>query len=103
MIFGLPWWAIVAIVGITVPLAGMFFAYKEKELKMEEKRYTSTKESQELRKMIFNLKSRIENLESVVTNQTSNQQSTGGEISLDDIEIKNDLDDSSNTSNRVRN
>jgi hypothetical protein len=64
---------------------------------MEEKRLTSAKESQELRKMIFNLKSRIEHLETIVTDL----EQPKGEISLDDIEIKNDLDDD-NRNSRVR-
>ena len=98
MIFGLPWFAIVAIAGILIPLGGMHYAFKEKELKMEEKRYTSAKESQELRKMILNLKSRIENLEAIATDTSSGT----GEISLDEIEIKNDLDDNNNRG-KVRN
>ena len=98
MIFGLPWFAIVAIAGILIPLGGMYYAFKEKELKMEEKRYTSAKESQELRKMILNLKSRIENLETIATDTNSGT----GEISLDEIEIKNDLDDNNNRG-KVRN
>lgn len=84
MIFGLPWWAIVAIV---IPLAGMLYAYKEQELKMEEKRFTSAKESQELRKMILSLKSRIENLETIVSEQ---KEAAKSEISLDEIEINDD-------------
>lgn len=90
MIFGLPWFAIIPIVAI---IGGLFYAYKEKELALEEKRLTSTKESHELRKMIFNLKSRIENLEAIAAEKTS----TSGEISLDEIEIKNDLEDSEST------
>lgn len=90
MLFGLPWWALVAII---VPLAGMFFAFKEKELKMEEKRYTSAKESQELRKMILSLKSRIENLEAIITEQDEAK----GDISLDEIEINDDSGSSKNS------
>lgn len=71
---------------------------REKEMKLEEKRLTSTKESQELRKMIFNLKARVEHLEAAVTDL----EQPKGEISLDDIEIKNDLDDDNKNSSRVR-
>ncbi len=99
MFFGLPWYALVAIVGILIPLGGMFYSFKEKELKMEEKRYTSAKESQELRKMILNLKSRIENLEAIVTETASEEEKA--EISLDEIEIKNDLD-KNETTNRSK-
>lgn len=94
MLFGLPWYAIIAIVAI---VGGLYTGIRERELKMEEKRLTSAKESQELRKMIFNLKSRIEHLETIVTDL----EQPKGEISLDDIEIKNDLDDD-NRNSRVR-
>jgi len=95
MLFGLPWFAIIAIVAIA---GGMIVGLREKEMKLEEKRLTSAKESQELRKMIFNLKSRIEHLESIVTEM----EQPKGEISLDDIEIKNDLDDENSNSSRMR-
>ena len=94
MIFGLPWFAVVAIVGILIPLGGMFYSFKEKELKMEEKRYTSAKESQELRKMIFSLKARVENLES----QLSKKEAAKPSITIDDIEIKDEGDSNSDTS-----
>lgn len=89
MIFGIPWFGIIPIVAI---IGGLFYAYKEKELALEEKRLTSTKESHELRKMILNLKSRIENLESIV----AESDEVKGEISLDEIEIKNDGDENNN-------
>lgn len=95
MIFGIPWFGIIPIVAI---IGGLFYAYKEKELALEEKRLTSTKESHELRKMILNLKSRIENLEAIATDTNSGN----GEISLDEIEIKNDSDDNNNRG-KVRN
>jgi len=95
MIFGIPWFGIIPIVAI---VGGLFYAYKEKELALEEKRLTSAKESHELRKMILNLKSRIENLEAIATDTNSAK----GEISLDEIEIKNDLEDN-NSSSKVRN
>ncbi|RNC83236.1 MAG: hypothetical protein ED557_11070 [Balneola sp.] len=88
--FGLPWFAIIPIVAI---IGGLFYAYKEKELSLEEKRLTSAKESHELRKMIFNLKTRIENLEAIA----SENSSKSGEISLDEIEIKDDLNASDST------
>ncbi len=95
MLFGLPWWAIIAIVAI---VGGMYTSIREKEMKLEEKRLTSSKEAQELRKMIFNLKSRVEHLETIVTDLEEKQP----EITLDDIEIKNDLNDDNNNSSRVR-
>ncbi len=92
--FGLPWFAVIAIVAI---VGGIWGGLREKEMRLEEKRLTSSKESQELRKMIFNLKSRVEHLEAIVADLEQPQ----GEISLDDIEIKNDLDDN-NRNSRVR-
>ena len=94
MLFGLPWFAIIPIVAI---IGGLLYAYKEKEMEMEEKRLTSTKEAQELRKMIFNLKARVENLESIVAENDSEK----GEITLDEIEIKNDLHETENN-NRAK-
>lgn len=87
MLFGLPWYAIVAIVAIG---GGLLYAYKEQELLAEEKRYTSSKESQELRKLILNLKSRIEHLETIM----SEKDEPARNISMDDVEIKNDGNDS---------
>lgn len=77
MLFGLPWWAIIAIVAI---VGGMYTSIREKEMKLEEKRLTSSKEAQELRKMIFNLKSRVEHLETIVADLEEKQP----EITLDD-------------------
>ena len=93
--FGLPWFAVIAIVAI---VGGIYGGLREKEMRLEEKRLTSSKESQELRKMIFNLKSRVEHLEAIITDMEESK----GEISLDDIEIKNDLDDRNRNSSRVR-
>lgn len=70
MLFGLPWWAIIAIVAI---VGGMYTSIREKEMKLEEKRLTSSKEAQELRKMIFNLKSRVEHLETIVADLEEKQ------------------------------
>ena len=95
MLFGLPWFAIIPIVAI---IGGIYASIREKEMKLEEKRLTSSKESQELRKMILNLKTRIEHLESIAT-ATEEEH---GEISLDDIEIKNDLEGNDNQRNRMR-
>lgn len=97
MLFGLPWFALIPIIAI---VGGLVLAYKEKELKLEEKRLTSSKESNELRKMILNLKNRVENLESIITESEEKRV----EVPLDEIEIKNDLDEGErgNRSTRVR-
>lgn len=87
MIFDLPWFAVVAIVSIIVSIGGgIWGGIREKEIKLEEKRLASSKESQELRKMMFNLKSRIERLEYILNER---EQPTG-DISLENIEIKSD-------------
>ena len=96
MLFGIPWFGIIPIVAI---IGGLVYAFKEKELALEEKRLTSAKESHELRKMILNLKSRIENLESIVTETASETEKA--DISLDEIEIKNDLNETE-TINRAK-
>ncbi len=94
MIFGLPWFAVVAIVSIVVAAGGGIWSdIRSKELKLEEKRLNSSKESQELRKMIYNLKSRIEQLENTI----SNLKPQKNDISLDEIEIKNDLENKRDT------
>ena len=46
MLFGLPWFAVIAIVAIG---GGMIFSYKEKELSLEEKRLFSAREANDLR------------------------------------------------------
>ena len=95
MIFGLPWFAVVAIVSIVVAVGGGIWSdIRSKELKLEEKRLTSSKESHELRKMIFNLKSRIEQLEHIVNEMEQHKR----DISLDEIEIKGDVNNESKKS-----
>lgn len=95
MLFGLPWYAVIAIVGI---VGGLLAGLREKELKLEEKRLTSAKESQELRKMILNLKNRIEKLEAIVASNNAEK----GEISLDEIEIKDTAERQTSSNPKVR-
>lgn len=101
MLFGLPWWALIPIIAVA---GGLFIEYRKQELKAEEKRMASSKEIHELRKIIHNLKSRIEKLEgSVNTSQTGTKKN----VPLDDIEIKDEYysgeGESSGTRNRVQN
>lgn len=63
MIFGLPWFAIIPIVAI---VGGLIYAYKEQELKLEEKRLGTLREVNEMRKMMINLKERVEKLEAKI-------------------------------------
>lgn len=64
MFFGLPWFAVVAIVAI---VGGLFVRYREQELEMETKSRSSFKELNELRNTVQSLKTRVENLEAIVT------------------------------------
>lgn len=100
MLFGLPWWAIIPIIAVA---GGLFIEYRKQELKAEEKRMASSKEIHELRKIIHNLKARIEKLEGSVYSTGSDVKKN---VPLDDIEIKDEYysdgnDDS--TRNRVQN
>lgn len=100
MLFGLPWWALIPIIAVA---GGLFIEYRKQELKAEEKRMASSKEIHELRKIIHNLKARIERLEGSVSSPGSDVKKN---VPLDDIEIKDEYysdgnDDS--TRNRVQN
>jgi len=99
MLFGLPWWAIIPIVAI---VGGLILRYREQELKHEEKMRSGSKEINELRKIIQNLRSRIEHLESQKTSAGSDKKKN---VPLDDIEIKDEYysEDEDNQGNRVRN
>ena len=64
--FGLPWFAVIPIVAI---VGGLIFAYKEKELEIEEKRILGAREANELRGMIRELQGRIQNLENIAAEE----------------------------------
>ncbi|MBU94192.1 MAG: hypothetical protein CL669_01205 [Balneola sp.] len=70
MLFGLPWFAVIAIVAIG---GGMIFSYKEKELALEEKNLFNVREAYELREDIERLQRRIEHLESKVIKKSSDE------------------------------
>ena len=70
MLFGLPWFAVIAIVAIG---GGMIFSYKEKELALEEKNLFNVREAYELRGDIERLQRRIEYLESKVIKKSSDE------------------------------
>ena len=70
MLFGLPWFAIIAIVAIG---GGMIFSYKEKELALEEKNLFNVREAYELRGDIERLQRRIEHLENKVIKKSSDE------------------------------
>ncbi len=97
--FGLPWWAIIPIIAIA---GGLFIEYRKQELKAEKKMRASSKEINELRKIIHGLKARIEKLEGIVQSQKTESKKN---VPLDDIEIKDDYysEDGNSSANRVRN
>lgn len=96
MIFGIPWYAIVAIIAVAAPF---IFAYKEKELKNEEKRITHSKELNEMRKIVHNLKGRIEKLEAIVTAEKDKSMNSA----LHEIEIDEETErDSGRTSPKTK-
>lgn len=101
MFFGLPWFAIVAIVAIG---GGLIYAYKEEELKMEGKRLASSREIHDLRQIVHNLKSRIETLEAIATEEKRNSSRKQANP-LQDIEIDGEVEDhnSDNSAARKRN
>lgn len=96
MIFGLPWFAIIPIVAI---VGGLLLSYRKQELEYEAKTRSNSKEVQELRAIIQNLKTRIENLETIATAEKETKTS----ITLDDIEIKDSSNSSKSSSKRVNN
>jgi uncharacterized protein YlxW (UPF0749 family) len=73
MLFGLPWFALIPMVAI---VGGLIYAFKEKELQMEEKRMVKSRELNEMRQIIHNLKSRVDTLEAKVsaTNKSTSKQ-----------------------------
>ena len=70
MLFGLPWFAVIAIVAIG---GGMIFSYKDKELALEEKNLFNVREAYELRGDIERLQRRIEHLENKVIKKSSDE------------------------------
>ncbi|SMO59244.1 hypothetical protein [Gracilimonas mengyeensis] len=88
MLFGLPWFAIIPIVAI---VGGLVYAYKEQELKMEEKRLSRSRELNDMHKLISNLKSRVEKLESL-TNQDHRRNPRQRRDPLSEIEIEDEVE-----------
>ncbi|MEP1151089.1 MAG: hypothetical protein ABJH08_05110 [Balneola sp.] len=101
MLFGLPWWALIPLLAIG---GGLFLEYRKQELKAEEKRMASSTEINELRRIIQNLKTRIEKIEGKVN--SSAEKATKKEVPLDDIEIRDDYysdEEDESTKRRVQN
>lgn len=89
MLFGIPWYALIPMIAI---VGGLIYAFKEKELEMESKRMTNVRELNELRKVVHNLKSRIETLESDLKKQGKNSSHQTSNP-LGDIEIDDEVED----------
>ncbi len=87
MLFGLPWYAVIALASV---IGGLIYSYKEKEIEMEGKRYGNARELNEMRQVVHNLKSRVENLEAI-TSEVKDETFTGKASSLDEIEIDDEI------------
>lgn len=98
MIFGIPWFAIIPIVAI---VGGLLFAYKEQELKLEGKRLANSRELNELRKIIHNLKNRVDLLERIVNEASESGSNKSTDNPLGSIEI-DDEESGNNTAGRGR-
>lgn len=77
MFFGLPWFAVVAIVAI---VGGLILRYREQELQMEAKTVGNLKQLRELQKNVENLQQRIENLEAIITEDDDVYHTAGLEL-----------------------
>lgn len=89
MLFGLPWYAVIAIVSIA---GGLFLRYREQELEMEKKARGSSRELNELRQMVHGLKSRIENLEAIAA---EDNETFSGDIEIENEGERQDTEDAS--------
>ncbi len=98
MIFGLPWFAIIPIVAI---VGGLLYAYKEKEMELEEKRMVKSRELNEMRQIVHNLKSRVDELEAKVSGSGSSS-SQKERTSLSDIEIEDESERQNNDNASTR-
>lgn len=87
MLLGLPWWAWIAIVAI---VTGAVNEYQKNKMTMINQGKKNSEEVDELRKTVFNLKTRVENLEAIATAEPD--EFKGKSNHLDDIEIKDDYD-----------
>ena len=80
MLFGLPWYAIIALVAI---IGGIISGYQKQKMELQQKNSQNNQEIDELRKVVHTMKSRIENLEAIAATNPQEFKSD----SLGDIEI----------------
>ena len=83
MLLGIPWFAWIAIVAI---VGGMYTGYKTEKLKVESKLSEKSGELEEIRKILFHLKNRVENLEAIASQNPDEfvGDDVGGEIEIKD-------------------
>ena len=99
MLFGLPWFAIIPIVAI---VGGLVYAYKEKEMEMEENRMVKSRELNEMRQIIHNLKSRVDALEAKTSSSSDKRTSQEERSPLSDIEIEDESERQNNDNGSSR-
>ena len=87
MLFGIPWYGIVGIVAVVVPvLGGLYYSYKTEQLHLQSQVSEKSTELEELRKMFSHLKTRLENLEAIAASSPDDLAKSGdiGEIEIRD-------------------
>ena len=94
MLFGIPWYGIVGIISVVVPVVGgMIYAYKIEQMKMQNQVTEKSTELEELRKMFSHLKARLENLEAIAA---SSPEDLANNEDIGSIEIVDGYDNASN-------
>lgn len=86
MLFGLPWYALIPLVAI---IGGLITEHQKNKMKMMKLRTESNQEAEELRKIIYNLKGRVENLEAIAS---QSPEEIKNPVSYGEIEIKDEYD-----------
>ncbi|MFN1835109.1 hypothetical protein AB2B38_007605 [Balneola sp. MJW-20] len=102
MFFGLPWFAVVGIVSTIVVF---FFAYKSKELEVEEKIKVKAREVHDLEKLVHNLKSRVDQIENQLNNHIAKNSGTerSAQIEInDELESQNPDNDPQSGKSKVK-
>lgn len=86
MLLGLPWFAWIPIVAI---IGGLITEHQKNKMKMMQMQRDSNQETDDLRKVIHNLKSRVENLEAIAAQSPEEMKNP---VSVGEIEIKDEYD-----------
>ncbi|MEX0646320.1 MAG: hypothetical protein WEA56_03170 [Balneolaceae bacterium] len=84
-------WVLIPLVAI---LGGYIIDYQKNKLKWQSENHQQSEEVDDLRKMVLQLKKRVENLEAIATEDPSDISSTGadplGRIEIDNEGLKNE-------------